>query len=98
VEAFVHNSEIERHGDRRRVIGAGIKKLAVDHDRDGNDPRFAGTRNLHETQGARSLVNMFAPVLLCKTLSVEGRRPGTETQESERSSERKDDDAQPHAI
>ena len=80
------------------MVGAGIEKLAVDHDCDRNDPRFAGTRNLHETQRARSLVNLFAPVLLCKTLRVERRRPGTETQESERSSERKDDDAQPHAI
>jgi hypothetical protein len=97
-ERFVHDSEIQCHWDWRRVVGPGIEKLTVDHDRNGNEPRFARGRNLHQPQSTRSLVDLLAPVLLREPLRVECPRTRSETDESQGGSEREGDGAQPHAI
>ena len=72
---FVHDSEIERHGNRRRLIRPGVVKLSVHHDGNGSEAGFAFRRNLHQSYGARSLVNRgLVTVLGRQTL---GHSPGT---------------------
>ena len=95
---FVDDSEIQRHGNGHGLIGSGVKKLAVQHVRNGNETRFALIRNLYQAQCTRSLVDLLSPVLLGNALRGERSRIKHQDRESERSGERKDDGAQSYAI
>ena len=99
-KSFVDDSEIQRHGDRRGLIRTRVVKLAVHHDRNGNDPRLALVRNLHQSQRTRSFVGLVASVLLRKGLRVKrlSSHPQADETNGTRQNNGEDDDAQPHAI
>jgi hypothetical protein len=50
---FVDGAAFERHRYRVRLIGAGIVKLPVDENRDGNQRCLATLRELQDAYGAR---------------------------------------------
>src|ERR1700722_7021691 len=78
VEGFVDSSEVESHWDGRSFVGTSIKKFPVHHDGDGSKPRLAFGRQLHESQGTRTLVNCGFMSILRKCLGCQPRtsQPG----------------------
>ena len=67
-ERLVDHAEIQRHRHRVGLVGIGIVKLAVNHDRDGNDARLALVVDLNEPQRARPVIGVLALLVLGKLL------------------------------
>jgi len=63
-ECLVDHSEIDRHGNGRGFIGAGVVILPVYHDDDRNQPRFARARELNQSESARSRVRRLPRISL----------------------------------
>ena len=57
---FIDGFGPQGHGDRRRLVGAGVIELAVDENRDGNQVGFAIGREFDQAQGTRSFVYFCA--------------------------------------
>lgn len=98
-KAFIHDAEIERHGNGSRMVGAGIVELAVQHDHDRDEARLALIGYLHQSERAGSLFGLFAPILLHQ-LRMQRNGLCGEADESNRTRQNtgEDDGAQAPAI
>ncbi len=96
LETFINNSEIERHGNRRGLIGAGVVELAVHHNDNGNQPRLARARKLNEAESARSQIRRLATIGLCQLLRI--KRSATKDHPGRAQRERQDDGGEPLAV
>ena len=70
---FINRLAPQRHGHRRSLVGAGIVVLAVDHDGDRNQARFAIRGQFEQTQGSRPFTRLWRA---CDLRRYSGRKRG----------------------